>query len=180
MLVTNLVLPEDRVIFGVLTLIGSCMLMFTFLKDAVGRIINSTRAASAAVLVSAVLFILFRDVNSGVIGNGMLCRILPQIPFWGVSVPPYLYKDLLTAYLGFPPAGFYSTDYFSLLPWCFLYFCGYALHILCRECGAFQSRIFKADCRPLSFLGRNSLMIYLLHQPVLYLFVLLYGALQQI
>ena len=130
--------------------------------------------------VSAVLFILFRDVNSGVIGNGMLCRILPQIPFWGVSVPPYLYKDLLTAYLGFPPAGFYSTDYFSLLPWCFLYFCGYALHILCRECGAFQSRIFKADCRPLSFLGRNSLMIYLLHQPVLYLFVLLYGALQQI
>lgn len=180
MLVTNLVLPEDRVIFGVLTLIGSCMLLFAFLKDAVGRIINSTRAASAAVLVSAVLFILFRDVNSGVIGNGMLCRIFPQIPFWGVSVPPYLYKDLMTAYLGFPPAGFYSTDYFSLLPWCFLYFCGYALHILCRECGAFQSRIFKADCRPLSFLGRNSLMIYLLHQPVLYLFVLLYGALQQI
>ena len=37
MLVTNLVLPEDRVIFGVLTLIGSCMLLFTFLKDAVGR-----------------------------------------------------------------------------------------------------------------------------------------------
>ena len=63
MLVTNLVLPEDRVIFGVMTLIGSCMLLFAFLKDAVGRIIYSPRAASAAVRVSAVRIILFRDVS---------------------------------------------------------------------------------------------------------------------
>ena len=32
MLVTNIVLPEDRVIFGVLTLIGSCMLLMVPLR----------------------------------------------------------------------------------------------------------------------------------------------------
>ena len=144
MLVTNLVLPEDRVIFGVLTLIGSCMFC--------------------------------RDINSGVVGTGLLHRILPVIPHITAALPETLYRNLFTAYLGFPPPSFYSTDYFSLIPWAFLYLCGYELHRIAREKGVLASQVFKKEIRPLSFLGRNSLTIYLLHQPVLYGLVLLYSA----
>ena len=189
MLVTNLVLPEDRVIFGVLTLIGSCMLMMVPVRKAAensahgssardsasSSSVTSKKSAVTAFVVFAALFILFRDVNQGVIGNGLLHRIIPLIPLVTVSVPEFLYRNLFTAYLGFPGPGFYSTDYFSLLPWAFLYLGGYELHMIFRATGAIDAPILRKGFEPLAFLGRNSLLIYLLHQPVLYAFVLLYS-----
>lgn len=198
MLVTNLVLSEDRVVFGVLTLIGSCMLLMVPVRRSSQRkgaaeaeTVTAAGAASdrsenrergsAAVLfaVFAALFVLFRDVNDGVIGTGLLHRILPAIPLVTLRVPDLLYRDLLTAYLGFPGPGFYSTDYFSLIPWSFLYACGYELHMICKEKGFTEAPILRRGCAPLALLGRHSLLIYLLHQPVLYVFVLLFGFLQQ-
>ena len=181
MLVTNIVLPEDRVIFGVLTLIGSCMLLMVPLRKCPDRDLNSSAAvkvnngAIAGMIIFAVLFVLFKDVNSGVIGTGMLHRILPVIPKWTLLLPEAWYRNLVTAYVGFPPADFFSTDYFSLLPWCFLYLCGYELHMICRDKGSLNSPVLKKEIKTLSFMGRNSLLIYLLHQPVLYLFVILYS-----
>ena len=181
MLVTNIVLPEDRVIFGVLTLIGSCMLLMVPLRKYLDRGPNSETAgsninsAAAILVISAALFILLRDVNAGVIGTGMLHRILPVIPQWTIALPEAWYRNLATAYVGFPPTDFYSTDYFSLLPWSLLYLCGYELHMILRDRGILESPVFQKEIRPLSFLGRNSLLIYLLHQPVLYIFVLLYS-----
>ena len=184
MLVTNLVLPQDRVIFGVLTLIGSCMLMMVPVRKYAAQRQNSSGPGSGlkksvmlAVLFAA-LFVLFKDVNMGVIGTGMLHRILPAIPAWRIALPGTWYRNLLTAYIGFPPADFFSTDYFSILPWAFLYLCGYALHGICRATGFLDAPVLKKEIRPFAFMGRHSLIIYLLHQPVLYLFVLLIGALK--
>ena len=189
MLVTNIVLPEDRVIFGVLTLIGSCMLLMVPLRKyftgpqkykdrghesaAAGK---GSKSAAAGLIIFAALFVLFKDINSGVAGTGMLHRIMPVIPKWTIAIPQGWYRNLATAYVGFPPADFFSTDYFSLLPWCFLYLCGYELNMICRDKGILNSPVLRKEIRPLSFMGRNSLLIYLLHQPVLYLFVLLYSA----
>ena len=175
MLVTNIVLPEDRVIFGVLTLIGSCMLLMVPVREKAWM----TRSPIRLFVIFAVLFILFRDINVGVIGTGLLHRILPAIPLVTIQVPGFLYRNLLTAYIGFPGPGFYSTDYFSLLPWSFLYLCGYELHMICKEKGVLESPILRKGIEPLAFLGRNSLLIYLLHQPVLYAFVLVYSNLVQ-
>ena len=160
MLVTNLVLPEDRVIFGVLTLIGSCMLLMIPVRAVSG---NGSGQAGIKLLIFAALFIFCRDINSGVVGTGLLHRILPVIPHITAALPETL-------------PSFYSTDYFSLIPWAFLYLCGYELHRIAREKGVLASQVFKKEIRPLSFLGRNSLTIYLLHQPVLYGLVLLYSA----
>ena len=174
MAVTCLLLPEDRVIFGVLTLIGSCMLLMIPLR----KVLCGNGRAAVLFAVFAVLFILFKDVNYGEIGTGMLHRIVPVIPKWAVRLPQSLYANLATAYFGFPPADFYSTDYFSLLPWSFLYLCGYELHRILKSAGVLDSEILKKEIRPFAFMGRNSLVIYLLHQPVLYLFVLLISALK--
>ena len=65
--------------------------------------------------------------------------------------------------LGLRRADFFSADYWPLLPWAFLYLLGAAL-------GGFLPETAKphAHLPALTFLGRHSLFIYLVHQPVLY------------
>lgn len=161
--VTLLALPEDRVVFGVLTLLGSCMLLI-----AGWRKFRDQRAAGRpghpgiGLVVCALLFALTRPINSGYLWLGTQIRL-----------PGAWYSNLFTTYLGFPMPGFFSTDYFSLLPWLFLYLCGAFFCKLCRERGWLRHPVLLWNCPPFSFLGRHSLLVYLLHQPVLYLGVLL-------
>lgn len=69
--------------------------------------------------------------------------------------------------LGFTAPGFVSADYFPLLPWFFLFLVGTVLGGLCLEHR--DSRLLSASLPgALTFPGRHSLIIYLLHQPVLY------------
>ncbi len=69
--------------------------------------------------------------------------------------------------LGFPNAAFTSADYFPLLPWFFLFLMGAALGGWCLDHQ--ENKILTAPLPGvLTFPGRHSLIIYLLHQPVLY------------
>ena len=69
--------------------------------------------------------------------------------------------------LGFTAPGFYSADYFPLFPWLFLFFVGTALGGWCLE--QRESKILTASLPgALTWPGRHSLLIYVLHQPVLY------------
>jgi len=147
--VTWLLMPENLVYCGVLTLLGASSMLLVPLRPPLERF-----PARAGLAGSFGLFLLFRDVNSGFLG------------FEGLrpaALPGGLYRNHLTALLGFPPAGFFSTDYFSLLPWFFLFLTGYFLYRL-RPGGEGEGvRI------PLvTAMGRRSLLIYMLHQPVLY------------
>ena len=146
-------MPDEQIWFGVLTLIGTAMLVTV----PVARL--TVRApAGVGLAVSAALFFLTRNVNRGTLGFESL--VLAELP-------EGLYRNTLTAALGFPGPAFSSTDYFSLVPWVFLFLSGYFLYRLCGR------RILFAlsglpDCRPLAALGRMSLPVYMLHQPVLY------------
>ena len=77
-----------------------------------------------------------------------------------LTLPAGLYRDHVTALLGFPPADFFSTDYFSLLPWFFLFLTGWFLFRLRPE----ETRRVPV----VTAMGRRSLLIYMLHQPVIY------------
>lgn len=111
--VTLLFMPEDRVVFGVLTLLGSAMLLTGLLEKPLRRI-----PPAAGFAISAALFALTRNVSVGYLGFGSLRLWLPQT----------LYVNYVTAYFGFYPWWFYSTDYFALLPWLFLFWAGYFLY----------------------------------------------------
>lgn len=74
--------------------------------------------------------------------------------------------NYLTAYLGFYPVSFYSSDYFPLLPWLFLFWAGYYLHLLVGR--KRMEPLRRSVCPPLGWLGRHSLVLYLLHQPVIF------------
>ena len=150
--VTLAVLPGQEIWFGVLTLLGSCMLLGALLEKPLGRV-----PAGVGLAVSAVLFALTRNVNEGYLGfEGLRLAALPE----------GLYRNMVTAYLGFPFSGFHSTDYFSLVPWFFLFLTGYFLFRLTRR--YLEAAPDLGRCRPLCDLGRRSLLVYMLHQPVLY------------
>ena len=53
-----------------------------------------------------------------------------NLPGGRLALPQALYASYTTAYLGFMPKSFFSTDYFPLLPWLFLFWAGYFLHHL--------------------------------------------------
>ena len=150
--VTLVVMPGQEIWFGVLTLLGSCMLLGALLEKILARV-----PAGAGLAVSAVLFALTRNVNRGCLGfEGLRLAALPE----------GLYRNMATAYLGFPFSGFHSTDYFSLVPWFFLFLTGYFLYRLTRR--YLEAAPDFGHCKPLCALGRRSLLVYMLHQPVLY------------
>ena len=152
-IVTKLFMPQNIVLFGVLTLIGSCALLLLLVENILKRC-----PPSVGLVVSMFLFVITRNVNSGYLGFES---------FNIYKLPNGLYRNLITTYFGFPAQDFYSTDYFSLFPWLFLYLAGYFLYHLLnqRELLCYLER---KSVTVIEWLGRHSLIIYLLHQPVLY------------
>ena len=163
--VTMLFMWEDRVLFGVLTMLGSCMILMIPL-DKWFRNKNAWVGFS----VSGALFVFTRYINSG-----YLCFNIWNL--WKIPEKIYnvLYRGLFETYLGFmdpDPKVFFSTDYFSLFPWFFLFLTGYFVYQLMQRYKVFEKErvktILQFNMPPLSFIGRHSLIIYMLHQPVLY------------
>lgn len=157
-LVTWLVLPQERILFGILTLLGLSALLVHLLALLFEKL--GWRLSPAAGLgLALALFFLTRDVPQGWLGFEGL-RLL-RLPNW-------LYRWNTLAVLGFPGPSFHSSDYFPLLPWFFLYLAGYFLWGLARPALAEKPTACPTALRPLCWVGRHSLWIYLAHQPVLY------------
>lgn len=153
-LVTLTAMPQNRVVFGVLTLIGSCMLIVGLLDRWLAKL-----PPLVGMFGSLLFFVLTRNVNEGYLGfEGF--RIL--------KLPAALYANLSTTYLGFPETDFYSTDYFSLFPWLFLFTAGYFV-FRCLEGGKVMEWMRGGVLRPVEWLGRHSFVIYMLHQPLIYI-----------
>lgn len=150
---TMIAVPENPIIFGVLTCIGSCTILMIPMEQ-----ISAKVSPVIGIAVSILLFVITRNINQGFLGfeDWNLCRISSA-----------MYQNLFTTYLGFPSSDFISSDYFSLLPWVFLYMAGYFTNGFFRKNG--YMRYLKRDTwKPLEWLGRHSVIIYILHQPVLY------------
>ena len=125
--------------FGVLMLLGSSMVLWHFLGKGLQKLPGWSVAAGSGVLFFAARWWTGRTA---------------------VSVP-WLYP------LGFISPGFYSADYFPLLPWFFLFLTGTALGGWCLAHR--ENRLLTVSLPGvLTWPGRHSLIIYVLHQPVLY------------
>ena len=150
-LATLVFMPEGRVIFGVLTFLGTAMLLTGVLEPLLKKVMPAVGLA-----VSAVLFAVCYPVSLGWVGLGG----------WKLMLPQSLYANYFTAFFGFYPDWFYSTDYFGLLPWLFLFWAGYFLHSVVGR--ARMEPLRRSVCPALGWMGRHSLVLYLLHQPVIY------------
>ena len=136
---------EMPIWFGVLHLLGFSMLLFGMTRklwDAIPR--------KAAPFIYAVLLVVSALARGGV----------------EIEAAAPVLRDLLSV-LGWPQEGFVSYDYFPLLPWVFVFLLGAwaGLYIVERKLPAW----FYAAKPPLfPAIGRKALVIYILHQPVLY------------
>ncbi len=153
-LVTYIMMPSSYVLFGVLSFIASAMILMI----ALDKVLLKLNAIFGFVL-SFLLFSFTKNVAYGYIGF-FDTKIL--------ELPDFLYANNLTAYLGFPHSEFASTDYVPLIPWIFLYIAGYFIYQIFKKYDLLRF-LSVIRCRALEFIGRHSLIIYLLHQVVIYI-----------
>ncbi|MCX8147547.1 MAG: DUF1624 domain-containing protein [Candidatus Woesearchaeota archaeon] len=138
-LVTWLFLREGFVVFGILHFIGlSIMLSYFFMRY----------VKNYFYLLLAVVFIVLGPILQGITLN-----------------TPWL------VWLGIMPNYFYSVDYFPLFPWFGVVLLGLFFGNILYPEGQRKFKIkdlsSKTPIRALSFMGRHSLLIYLLHQPLI-------------
>lgn len=151
-IVTFLVMPEDPIHFGILTFMGFAMILFGLFDKPLRK-----QVPVEALIFCLILFYMTKEFAKRRF-NLFLTRPI---------MPTSLYANMFTAFLGFPPVNFTSTDYFPVFPWIFLYGAGYyiglildKLKILCKL--KYPSKgIF-------NYIGKHTLFIYMLHQPVIY------------
>ncbi len=157
-LICPLVGIEDAdILFGILHLLALSILIFAAAQPVI-ETLNPIGGAFVCLLLFAVLY----GVRDGYI----------YLPFKSVSLPESLYSHYYLFPFGFHTADFYSADYFPLLPYLFMFLAG-----------CFAGYYFKAGNIPYVFynrhvpffgrLGRISLLVYVLHWPVLYLLTLI-------
>ena len=158
--VTTLALPSQAVWFGILNLLGISMLICSALRE----VINAVPSVVGAV-ISFLLYALTYGVPRGYIG------------FFGIrlfELPQALYEYKYLSFLGFRSADFVSSDFFPIIPWLFLYVFGLFLWRIIKE--REWDNYFYLKIPVLNIIGRHSLVIYLLHQPVLMLIMtIIYG-----
>jgi len=148
---TLVFMPSQRIIMGVLSFLGLASLLMIPLAKATGKI-----SAKLLFVLSALAFFATRNVNSGWFG-------FENIKL--AAVPKSLYGIPGGFVLGFPPPSFYSSDYFSLIPWFFLFAAGYYFW-KSSEKSITKTKLIYCDIPILGTIGRKSLIIYMLHQPV--------------
>ena len=133
------------------------MLLFAFLQPLLDRISPAFGAG-----VGLFLFFFCFSVPSGRLGFGPM----------QIQLPRCLFQNAFTAALGFPGPGYYSADYFPLIPWLFLFWAGACAGVWLRL-GRGPGWLYQRHSPFLAAAGQKSLWIYLVHQPALYLIFLL-------
>lgn len=151
-LVTYLMFPEEAIWFGVLHLLSFSMLLTTAVKPLLDKL-----KPLVGVIIFFLLFMLCYGIPNRHIG-------LFSYPL--IRLPEALYQHKWLSVIGFLSNDYYSMDYFPILPWSFLYLFGYHLWRLIKE--KELDKYFYKKIPVLDFIGRHSLLIYMLHQPVLY------------
>ena len=144
-LVTWFFIPEGFVLFGILHLIGVSIIL--------GHFLLRRRFVSLFLGISFMLAGLFLQTMT--------------------------FDFVWLVWLGLRPENYYTVDYVPILPWFGLFLIGMFLGNSLYPEGRRRFRLPNHSgiwlVRPLAFLGRNSLLIYLVHQPIIITVLYFYG-----
>lgn len=147
-------MPEEIIVFGILHFLAVSILLFAVLRPLLDRVPPWAGLAACALLMLATWWV--PPYNGGMFGiRGLLT----------VPVP-----ECLSSRVWLFPLGFHfvdSADYFPLLPWVFCFLGGSFAGVWARQ-GRFPRWMYRRRAPFLSKVGKHTLWIYVLHQPVIY------------
>jgi len=129
--------PNCYVVFGVLHCLGFSALIYALLKKFIDRVPRKIAPILWLGLFIALSFVEFPT-----------------------TAIPHLYAFGITDYM------FVSSDYYPLIPYLFLFFFGTSVSGYIKE-RRLPERLYAVRARPLEFIGRHALLIYIIHQPIL-------------
>lgn len=152
--VTAVFIPSQAIHFGILTFMGVAIILFELIKPLVDKIPK----IPASIIYIFLFLITYNTARYSIIGiHNVLSFNLPTV----LTTTPWLYP------LGFPDRNFFSADYFPLLPWFFIFILGTVVGIPIKE-GKFPKWFYTMRVPFFAAAGRNTLLIYVLHQPIIY------------
>ena len=135
---------DSPILFGVLHMLGFCMIFFGLTRKFWDRL---PRMAALALYVSLIL--------GSVIA----------VPYIKIETP-YLWV------LGWISEGFVSADYFPLFPWLFVFLLGTWAGLFIKE-KRLPQWFYDKKVPFFPAVGRKTFLIYILHQPILYGIILI-------
>lgn len=156
-LFTAAFLPDEVIVFGVLSCFGVIMLIYGVLSPLLKKLPNIIVFVVFTLL--AVIFMDFYRSDSLFFIFGRLRLNVPDDIRW-------LYP------IGITSSDFHSADYFPLAPYGFIFLAGTAFSDYVKS-GALPKFFYKASLPVINFCGRYSLWFYIIHQPVFMAIVLL-------
>ena len=169
--------PGQEIYFGILHFMGVAILLYVPLRRPLDRI-HPYAALALYLLLFAATYTMPWTYQIGFPGFSLqlpaslyyasdtLCRQIDA--FFRISTPSWL-PDVIGLYpIGLPGANFASADYFPLIPWFFLFLAGTVIGVPVKE-HKLPEKFYTARVPFFAAAGRNTLLIYVLHQPVIYL-----------
>jgi len=155
---TYFFVPQELIVFGILSFLGVAMLITRLFMG---------RVSSSVITIFCVFgFLLTEGWHNGYWG------------FYGIYfaelkiIPP---DNLLFFILGIQGTSYRSADYVPIFPWIFIFWLGAFGWTWLQRRAEFQIILKKFELKRLGgcynileLLGRHTLIIYLLHQPMLY------------
>ncbi len=157
---TAVFLPDEVIVFGVLSCFGTIMLIYGVLAPIFKKLPNMIIFVVFTLL--SVIFLDFYRSDSLFFIFGRLRLDVPDDIQW-------LYP------LGITSSDFHSADYFPLVPYGFIFLAGTAFSDYVKS-GALPKLFYKAKLPVINFCGKHSLWLYIIHQPVFMAVVFLFFA----
>ncbi|MGL5972867.1 MAG: heparan-alpha-glucosaminide N-acetyltransferase [Oscillospiraceae bacterium] len=156
--ITYFFMRSQVIYFGILHFIGISMFILTFFKKFFNKINKYL-----LFVISFSLFTLSKGIYNGFLG------FLDTPLFY---LPRQFFQSTYLFMFGLPNKNFISSDYFPIIPWIFLYFTGYFLWQII-DTSIINNKILNFENKFIAFIGKNSLILYILHQPIIYGLLLL-------
>ncbi len=156
--ITAFVMPkigfaECEIYFGILHFLSVSILIYALLSKKIGKI-----SVFTGILVCAILYAFTSGIETGKLVYGELISFV---------LPEKLYETNLFVPLGIYNSEFFSADYFPLFPDIFIFFAGVfaGKHFISK---GYPEWCCQSKIPFFSFLGRNALLIYVAHMPVIF------------
>lgn len=158
---TAVVLPRMgfegfSITFGILHFLSLSMLIFALIRPALDYI-----PPLWGIVLCMILYLFTAGIGQGALGIA---------PVFKLTLPTSLYELPYLFPFGIGKSGFVSADYFPLFPHIFIFLAGTWFGVFVGS-GNLPAWATKTRIKPLAWVGKKALLIYIVHAPLLYLLV---------